>query len=271
MTDRVKVNGYVEIPASKWWEIIDKFTRIDELLEIAIRLLDRTNRLLEGLYLAEGKTPPLEVGAIRVELPPYNYLFYIDTLFRWLEHAGVVTPVIVEAPITVNAGDKGYADLWLPPNIACIERVFEVYFPTCKGIKYGWAVDSTSDYTVPMHYFIPNKGYVEESVFGKYWIKWYFLRFYYEAYDSGTIVVRAWARLISHDNLERMLKDAEPLAELLNVKFPPPRPVPTVTASELIKKCPICRAEMLRKDDGTIVRIGKWGRSYTDHKCEVFG
>lgn len=212
-----------------------------------------------------------ELSPAKVELPAYYYCFFIDSLFRWLEHVGAVTPTIVEVPISVSAGDKGYIDLWLPPRTACIERVFEITFPTSKGIRYGWMVDSTGEWTVPVHYFIPNKGYVEESIFGKYWIKWWFLRFYYEATDSGQIIVRAWARLIDHDRLEKLLSLMKPLADMLGIKFPPKRTVPAVSASQLLKKCPICGAELLRKDDGTIVRIGKWGRSYTDHKCEVFG
>jgi hypothetical protein len=213
-----------------------------------------------------------EVGlkSLKVELPAYYYGFFLDALFRWLEHAGVVTPFLVEVPITVSAGEKSYGDLWLPPRIACIERVFEIHFPTSKGIRYGWMVDSVETFTVPMHYFIPNKGYVEESVFGRYWIKYYFLRFHYEAIDSGTIIVRAWARLIKHDDLDKLMELLSPLAELFQVRYPPRRSPPAVTGSKLIKRCPVCGAE-LYEVDGRLVRKGSWGKvSYSDHICPVF-
>jgi hypothetical protein len=129
--------------------------------------------------------------------------------------------------------------------------------------------NSTTDWTVPMHYFIPNKGYVEESVFGKYWIKWYFLRFHFEAFDSGTIVVRAWARLIDHKKLDKLLEIAAPLAEMFEVTYPPPRVTPAVGGSKLIKECPICHAK-LYEEDGKLIRVGSWGRSYSDHICPVF-
>jgi hypothetical protein len=211
------------------------------------------------------------VEAIRlVELPPHHYMFYLAELFRWLEHIGVVTPSLVEVPVTVSAGEKGYLDLWLPHNTACIEREFEVYFPYTMGLRYGWMVDSVTDYTVPMHFFIPNQGSVERSVFGKHWVKWYFLRFAYEAAESGTIVVRAWARLLSHDKLMELLELSKPLAAMFRVAWPPKRVRPSPTASEVVRVCPACGAKLLRTKDGRLVRVGEWGRSYTDHECQVF-
>lgn len=223
---------------------------------------------------AEPARPALERPApapvpLSVRLEPFHYAFYIDSLFRWLEHVGVVTPTIVEVPITVSAGEKGYLDLWLPPNTSCIERCFELHFPTSMGLRYGWMVDSVTDWTVPMHYFIPNKGYVEESVFGKHWIKWYFLRFHYEAIEAGRIVVRAWARLISHEDLKRLLELASPLAEMFRVRYPLRRERPLVSYSELVRECPVCKAKLYRLSDGRLVRRGEWGRSYTDHECLV--
>jgi len=206
-----------------------------------------------------------------LELPPHHYVFYLTELFRWLEHIGVITPTLVEVPVTVNAGEKGFLDLWLPQNIACVEREFEVYFPYTMGLRYGWMVDTVTDFTVPIHLFVPNSGSVERSVFGKYWIKWFFLRFAYEALESGTIVVRAWARFLTHDKLMELLELSKPLATMFRVTWPPKRTKPSVTASELVKECPICGAKLLRKEDGTLVRIGQWGKSYSDHSCPVFG
>ena len=244
------------------------------MVELARLIEEKYGELKREIGELKGRIEELSAVRLeppRLELPPYHYGFYIDTLFRWLEHAGVITPTIVEVPITVSAGQTGYGDLWLPSGIACVERCFEITFPTSKGIKYGWKVDSTTEWTVPMHYFIPNKGYMEESVFGKYWVKWYFLRFHFEAIDSGQIVVRAWARLIKHENLDKIMELMSPLAEMFKVRYPPPRVTPTVTGSEVIKVCPVCKARLLRTADGRLVREGEWGRSYSDHACEVFG
>ena len=243
---------------------------ICEVIEMQKAALEKLDSIAKSIEELQKKLRAREAERLGVvELRPYHYVFYIDTLFRWLEHVGVIVPTIVEAPITLGAGAKGYADLWLPGGIACVERTFELFFPTSRGLKYGWMVDSTTEFTVPMHHFIPNKGYVEESVFGKYWIKWYFLRFHFEAIEPGQIVIRAWARLIKHRDLEKLLELASPLAEMFEVSYPPPRVTPLVTGSETIKECKICGAKLLKVDDKT-VRVGTWGRNYTDHECEVF-
>ena len=234
---------------------------IDKLDELTASLSDLVKRLR---VMAAPSSVPAAAG-----LPAYHYGFFIEDLFRWLEHAGLVYPTIVEAPITVSAGERGYADLWLPPGIACVERVFELTFTETKGLRFGWMVDSTTDWTVPMHYFIPNKGQVEESVFGRHWIKWHFLRFHYHALRDGQIVIRAWARLVKHDDLDRLIEIMSPLAEMFQVKYPAPRPTPVVTGSKLVKRCKACGAE-LYEEDGKPYRKGEWGRSYADHECEVF-
>ena len=246
-------------------EILAKLENIVEVVTETKAELSDAVILLEQLKAA--KPEAVEAGV--VELKPYHYIFYIDTLLRWLEHIGIVTPTLIEIPITVDAGASGYVDFWLPKETACIERMYELYFPTSKGLKYGWMVDSTTEWAVPKHYFIPNKSYTEESIFGKYWIKWYFLRFHYEAIDPGQIVIRTWARLIKHRDLDKLLRLASPLAEMFEVIYPPPRVTPLVSSSELIKECRVCRAKMLREDD-KIIRVGQWGRRFTDHRCEVF-
>jgi hypothetical protein len=49
---QVKVDGYVEIPRHKWYQIEDIFTRIDEELEVLIKQIDYSNRLLEDAVRA---------------------------------------------------------------------------------------------------------------------------------------------------------------------------------------------------------------------------
>jgi hypothetical protein len=80
MVSKVKVNGVVEIPPHKWYEVFDKLSRVDDLLEILIKQVDYTNRLIEsilstcnvivqpaqptagaGLVLIDSTTTPLPV------------------------------------------------------------------------------------------------------------------------------------------------------------------------------------------------------------------
>jgi hypothetical protein len=46
---QVRVDGYVEIPQHKWYQLLDLFTRIDEQLEVLIKQVDYTNRLLASI------------------------------------------------------------------------------------------------------------------------------------------------------------------------------------------------------------------------------
>ena len=57
----VSVDGEVQIPQHKWYQFIDTLTRVDEELELMIRLQDRTNKLLEALISVLGALPPPQV------------------------------------------------------------------------------------------------------------------------------------------------------------------------------------------------------------------
>jgi hypothetical protein len=57
----VSVDGQVQIPQHKWYQLLDLFTRVDEELELMIKLQDRTNKLLEALISALGALPPPQV------------------------------------------------------------------------------------------------------------------------------------------------------------------------------------------------------------------
>jgi len=50
----VKVDGVVEIPRHQWYQLIDIFTRVDEQLEVLIKQIDYTNKLLEGIAKSLG-------------------------------------------------------------------------------------------------------------------------------------------------------------------------------------------------------------------------
>jgi len=58
MADGVKVDGVVNIPPHRWYEFVDKLTRIDDLIEILIKQVDRIGTLIEGLYRATSITTP---------------------------------------------------------------------------------------------------------------------------------------------------------------------------------------------------------------------
>jgi len=205
-----------------------------------------------------------------VKLPKWHYLFLLDELLKWLAHVGIITPKLVELRASVSAGDTGYIDLWLPGEVGCMGRFYEVYFPHSEGIKYGWMVDSGTEYTVAAHYFIPNSSYVERGVFGERWVKWWVLRFTYEAYEAGTITVRSWSQRVNHETLIALLGVLSPLlVELGFAMVVVPRKRPILSYSEALRECPLCGAKLLEAN-GKVIRVGEWGKSYSDHPCEVF-
>jgi len=76
---QVRVDGVVEIPAHKWYEFIDVFTRIDELLETISKQIDYTNSLLRaiattlGAYVPPAPTTPEIIPVpmpIEIKAPP---------------------------------------------------------------------------------------------------------------------------------------------------------------------------------------------------------
>jgi len=76
MADGVKVDGVVNIPPHRWYEFVDKLTRIDDLIEILIKQVDRIGTLIEGLYRATSiTTPSTQAGLVLIDcttspLPP---------------------------------------------------------------------------------------------------------------------------------------------------------------------------------------------------------
>jgi len=67
---KVRVDGTVEIPAHKWYEFIDVFTRIDELLETISKQIDYTNSLLRAIATALGAYVPPAPSPEVVSLAP---------------------------------------------------------------------------------------------------------------------------------------------------------------------------------------------------------
>ncbi len=72
----VEINGETEIPQHKWYELVDKMSRVDDLLEILNKQVDVSNRLLtkmlevlEGFTIPEfppPTTPPTNGGEVTV-------------------------------------------------------------------------------------------------------------------------------------------------------------------------------------------------------------
>ena len=68
MTDGVRVDGVVSIPPHKWYEFVDTLTRIDDLMEILIKQVDRIGTLIEGLHGATGiTTPSAQAGLVLID------------------------------------------------------------------------------------------------------------------------------------------------------------------------------------------------------------
>jgi len=78
MTGKVRVDGVVEIPTHKWYEIFDKLSRVDDLLEILVRQVDYTNSLIEKIAGSITVTtptvpaPPAEAGQVGLVLLDYT-------------------------------------------------------------------------------------------------------------------------------------------------------------------------------------------------------
>jgi len=67
---QVRVDGVVEIPAHKWHEFIDYFTRMDELLETISKQIDLTNKILRAIAVTLGASIPPAPEVVREEIMP---------------------------------------------------------------------------------------------------------------------------------------------------------------------------------------------------------
>jgi hypothetical protein len=59
----VRVDGEVRIPEHKWYQLLDYFTRIDEQLEVLIKQVDYTNKLLRSIATAVTGLPVVQAPA----------------------------------------------------------------------------------------------------------------------------------------------------------------------------------------------------------------
>jgi len=87
---QVRVDGVAEIPAHKWYEFIDYFTRMDELLETISKQIDLTNRILRAIAVSMGVyIPSPEVAReefmptpIEVKAPPSVVSLALNNRYR---------------------------------------------------------------------------------------------------------------------------------------------------------------------------------------------
>jgi len=118
----VRVDGYVKIPEHKWYQLLDYFTRIDEQLEVLIKQVDYTNKLLASIVAAVRGLPappapaqtvqtlaPAPAPAPAPEQPAQPQL--IVTL--------PVAPLLVKTDM-ITVTDEKYQELLMPFTLVLI-------------------------------------------------------------------------------------------------------------------------------------------------------
>jgi hypothetical protein len=105
----VKVDGEVLIPRHQWYQLLDIFTRMDEQLEVMIKLQDRTNRLLESIARSLGAMPtaPTAVTVVEEALNNRYKVFKLDlSIARDNQPLGLSDMGIVAKSVTVTRLDS---------------------------------------------------------------------------------------------------------------------------------------------------------------------
>ena len=105
--NKVRVDGEVAIPESRWYEIIDRFTRIDEELDILIRQIDLLNNQLSGITGIQ--IPQTQQSKIRLSV---NFL----ELFTTLIYKGLMKPHVVGYAFTVPPNFTLTLNIQVPPD-----------------------------------------------------------------------------------------------------------------------------------------------------------
>jgi hypothetical protein len=156
----VKVNGVVEIPTHKWYEVFDKLSRVDDLLEILIRQVDYTNRLIESL-LSKGIAQP-------VQLPAAAGLVLIDSTTTPLPAKGVWSSSVDDSPMTDRIVGTVYSDA---EGVLYVEQSadgenwdvvtpFEVS-PSLFRNSFGFSVEKVAQYARVRYVDMSNGGQKE--------------------------------------------------------------------------------------------------------------
>ena len=160
MTGMVKINGVVEIPTHKWYEVFDKLSRVDDLLEILIKQVDYTNRLIESVLSAYKATivqpvqPTARAG-----------LVLIDSTTTPLPAGGVWTSSVDDSPMTDRIVGTVYSDA---EGVIYIEQSadgenwdvvtpFEVS-PSLFRNSFGFSVEKVAQYARVRYVDMSNGG-----------------------------------------------------------------------------------------------------------------
>jgi hypothetical protein len=111
MTGTVRVNGVVEIPTHKWYEIFDKLSRVDDLLEILIRQVDYTNKLIESVLSVLSTGTTTQPVQVQPEQPiAGSGLVLIDSTTTPLPARGMWFSRVDDSPMTDRIVGTVYSD-----------------------------------------------------------------------------------------------------------------------------------------------------------------
>jgi hypothetical protein len=133
----VKVDGVVEIPRHQWYQFIDIFTRMDELLETLSKQIDYTNQLLEGIAKSLGVavkppevtlTPPTPITIVEEALNNRYKVFSLDlSKAREDEPLGLRgLGIIAKSAVVTELGSTAY---WRrnDPRTGDLEKLYTGY------------------------------------------------------------------------------------------------------------------------------------------------
>jgi hypothetical protein len=164
MVNTVRVDGIVEIPPHKWYEVFDKLSRVDDLLEILIKQVDYTNRLIESILSVGNVTTVQSVQTTAVQpVPPTAEqpvlptvgvgLVLIDSMTTPLPAKGMWSSSVDDSPMTDKIVGTVYSDaegvLYVEqsPNGENWDVVtpFEVS-PSLLKNSFGFSVEKVAQY-----------------------------------------------------------------------------------------------------------------------------
>jgi hypothetical protein len=155
MTDGVRVDGIVGIPPHRWYEFIDKLTRIDDLIEILIKQVDRVGTLIEGLYRSAGITvPSTQTGLVLIDyttspLPPRG--MWIGAVDSDPTTDRIVGTVYSDAEGVLYVEQSADGENW------DVVTPFEVS-PSLLQNSFGFSVEKVAQYARIRYANMSNKG-----------------------------------------------------------------------------------------------------------------
>ena len=146
---KVRIDGEAEIPKHKWYEVLDKLSRVDDLLELLVKQADLANRYLERL--AGGgviEVPEPRPIVIRRERANRYAIFEIDlSEARQYEQLGLkekgivatgMSVIRVDSPFYFRINDKSFDLIEASVGMELSDfEIQEVYITNSAGAGYG--------------------------------------------------------------------------------------------------------------------------------------